>query len=67
MDFTMEDAAYLQMLCQDYWGCLNSARLQMPEPNIALEQTQTIIILLFLCFLFFFFLTLAGWKYFLTA
>lgn len=57
MDFTMEDAAYLLMLCQDYWGCLNSARLQMPEPNIALERMQTVFYLFIL-----FFLTLAGWK-----
>lgn len=51
MDFTMEDAAYLVMLClMDYWGCLNSARLQKPEPNIALEQTQTIFYFFFLNF-----------------
>lgn len=60
MDFTMEDAAYLLMLCQEYWGCLNSARLQMPEPHIALEQTQSIFYIFFLFVIFF--LTLAGWK-----
>lgn len=60
IDVTMEDAAYLQMVCQDYRGCLNSARLQMAEPNFALKQTQTV------CFFFFFLFLLVIYLFILN-